>query len=145
MFAAFMSFLGYVFCFWIAWRAFDWMVNRWWPSKKINPECASCVRLEFLLKASEANLQNALVYKEKTATLEKELKFCKQFVPTLLDFINKATMDELLEISNIGKAKAKKVVGNRPYQTFNDIYKIGLSMTDVTSIRRHHENKHTHR
>lgn len=155
MFETLMSFLGYVFCFWMVWKIFDWMFHRtpiakilWGQATKeqpINPECASCVRLEFNLKAMEASLATALTYKEKVVKLEKELAFWKQFAPTLVDFINRATMDQLDDIPNIGKTKAKKVIENRPYQTFNDIYKIGLSVSDVKAIRNHHENKYIYR
>ena len=139
-----MSFLGYVFCFWILWRFFDLAVHYWWPVKpKINQDCISCVRLEGMLKNAETDLNYAHGQKERADRLESKLAAWRKFVPTLVDFMNKATAEELLAISNIGRVRVGKILSNRPYKTFNDVYKIGISRHDINAILKYYEKHYT--
>ena len=138
-----MAFLGYVFSFWMLWRIFDWLMRLWLPPKE--KECASCAKLELLLKYAKADVQEVREREDQirsqVASLENEVNFWKQFSPSLMDFINRATTENLMEVPNIGRAKAKKIIESRPYDNFNKMYHIGLSVQDVKSIQQYHENR----
>src|SRR5262245_60465467 len=49
--------------------------------------------------------------------------------------VNKATVDELLEIPGVGDATAEKIVKGRPYASLDDLAKAGLSEKTIAKIR----------
>ena len=51
--------------------------------------------------------------------------------------INTASEEELGSLEGVGPATAKKIVANRPYRTFGDLSKAGLSETRIDKLRSH--------
>src|SRR5262245_3955066 len=49
--------------------------------------------------------------------------------------VNKATVDELLEIPGVGDATAAKIVKGRPYASLDDLAKAGLSEKTIAKVR----------
>jgi competence protein ComEA len=51
--------------------------------------------------------------------------------------VNRATVDELMEIPGVGEATAERIVKGRPYASLDDLAKAGLSEKAIAKIRPH--------
>jgi hypothetical protein len=49
--------------------------------------------------------------------------------------LNTATAAELMELPGIADAYSKKIIAGRPYQTVDDLAKVGIPATTVAKIR----------
>jgi len=90
-----LSFILYVFAFWLFWKIFDLVVFYF----KEKPECKNCEALKSEL--------------EKLKTRQD----CQISESAILTFLNKSDIEQLEEAPGIGSRRSKTIVNKRPLKT----------------------------
>lgn len=125
------SFVGYVFAFWMLWRGFDHVVHRASNrrSKDKVPQCNHCLEYEKQIKDLQQRTRNA-----EDKAREKHQMDAITEEALAIGQLNIASKTEIEEIEGIGPVKAAKILSHRPF--FSWVHFSGVESSSRNAIFR---------